>query len=81
MIRVTIELVGRAAEGRDRTLRLELPEGATAADAAGRLTERYPELDWLRRVTKPAVNLEYTSWDHVLREGDELAFIPPVSGG
>jgi molybdopterin converting factor small subunit len=27
------------------------------------------------------VNLEYTTWDHALQDGDEVAFIPPVSGG
>jgi molybdopterin synthase catalytic subunit len=81
MIRVTVELVGRAAEAGERTVTLELPDGATPADAAEQLTARFPVLAWLRRVTKPAVNLEYTTWDHPLREGDEVAFIPPVSGG
>jgi len=81
MICVTVELVGRAAEAGERTLSLELPDGATPADVAGRLTARFPALDWLRRVTNPAVNLEYTTWDHPLQDGDEVAFIPPVSGG
>jgi molybdopterin converting factor small subunit len=81
MIRITVELVGRAAVAEERTVALELPDGATPADAAARLTTRYPALEWLRRATKPAVNLEYTTWDHLLQEGDEVAFIPPVSGG
>jgi len=81
MIRVMVELVGRAAEAGERTVPLELPDGATPADAAERLAARFPALDWLRRATKPAVNLEYTTWDHPLQEGDEVAFIPPVSGG
>jgi molybdopterin converting factor small subunit len=81
MIRVTVELVGRAAVDEERTVMLELPDGATPEDAADRLTARFPALDWLRRVTRPAINLEYTTWDHALRDGDEIAFIPPVSGG
>ena len=81
MIRVSVELVGRAAEAGARTVALELPDGATPADAAARLASRYPALEWLRRATKPAVNLEYTTWDHALKDGDEVAFIPPVSGG
>ena len=81
MIRVTVELVGRAAEAGERTVALELPEDATPADAAERLSARFPTLDWLRRAAKPAVNLEYTTWDHALQDGDEVAFIPPVSGG
>ena len=28
-----------------------------------------------------AVNMEYTSSEHVLNEGDEVAFFPPVTGG
>jgi molybdopterin converting factor small subunit len=81
MIRVSVELVGRAAEAGERTLALELPDSATPADAAARLASQYPALEWLRRATKPAVNLEYTTWDHPLQDGDEVAFIPPVSGG
>jgi molybdopterin converting factor small subunit len=81
MIRVTVELVGRTAEAGERTVTLELPDGATPSAAAEQLTARFPALIWLRRVTKPAVNLEYTTWDHPLQDGDEVAFIPPVSGG
>ena len=81
MIHVTVELVGRAAEAGEKTVPLELPDGATPADAADRLVSRFPALDWLRRVTRPAVNLEYTTWDQTLQDGDEIAFIPPVSGG
>lgn len=28
-----------------------------------------------------AVNLEYVSWSHVVHDGDEVAFFPPVTGG
>jgi molybdopterin synthase catalytic subunit/molybdopterin converting factor small subunit len=56
---------------------LELPEGACVSDA----------LEALRPVAPPelplvmAVNREYARGDHVLDAGDELALIPPVSGG
>ena len=81
MIRITVELVGRAAEAGERSVALDLPEGASPADVAERLVDRYPALAWLRQAAKPAVNLEYTTWDHPLQDGDEIAFIPPVSGG
>jgi molybdopterin converting factor small subunit len=81
MIRITVELVGRAAEAGERTVSLELPDGATPGDVAERLVGRFPALAWLRQAAKPAVNLEYTTWDHLLQDGDEVAFIPPVSGG
>jgi molybdopterin synthase sulfur carrier subunit len=28
-----------------------------------------------------AVNMEYVSFDHVVKDGDEVAFFPPVTGG
>jgi len=30
---------------------------------------------------KVAVNYHYESWDYLLKDGDEVAFIPPVAGG
>ncbi|OQX66858.1 MAG: molybdopterin converting factor subunit 1 [Sorangiineae bacterium NIC37A_2] len=33
------------------------------------------------RGVRAAVNEEFTTFDHALREGDTVAFIPPVSGG
>ena len=34
-----------------------------------------------RSRVRVAVNGEFVEWDRVLREGDEVAFLPPVSGG
>lgn len=81
-LRIRIELVGRAAaDAGRRALELELPAGATAADACERLMAEVPALSWLRRVARPAVNQTYSSWEQPLSDGDEVAFIPPVSGG
>ena len=70
----------RTALGADaRTL--EADPGATAADLKPELLARYPELaDWMPYV-RVALNREYRSWDAALQDGDELALIPPVSGG
>ena len=68
------ELVGRP------NVELALPTGATAADAWGQLSSTY-DLGPLPRSFRCAVNSEYAGWDDPLREGDELAVIPPVSGG
>ena len=57
-------------------LALELPEGARAGDALARLHEL---TDGIPVVV--AVNQEYVPGDQVLHAGDELALIPPVSGG
>jgi molybdopterin synthase catalytic subunit len=59
---------------------LALPAGATPADAWGQLSQRY-DLGPLPRSFRCAVNSEYAAWDDKLNDGDELAVIPPVSGG
>jgi molybdopterin synthase catalytic subunit/molybdopterin converting factor small subunit len=81
-VHIRLELMGRAAvDAGARSLELDLPAGATAADAVERLVAKHPSLSWLRRVARPAVNFEYVGWEHPLADGDEVAFIPPVSGG
>lgn len=60
---------------------LELPERATVAQARERLTQRRPELAAALESAVAAVNREFARPEDVLREGDEIAFFPPVSGG
>lgn len=55
---------------------LELPEGATVADALAALEDVRGGVECVL-----AVNREYAPADQVLRAGDEVALIPPVSGG
>ena len=62
-------------------LSLALPDGATVARAGELLGERLPAVrDFLPRVAY-AVNRSYAKPDARLADGDELAVIPPVSGG
>ena len=62
-------------------LTLDLPDNASVADARAALLERAPQLgNYLPRVAF-AVNCEYVKSDAQLQPGDELALIPPVSGG
>jgi molybdopterin synthase catalytic subunit len=68
------ELVGRP------NVDLALPSGATAADAWRQLSDQY-DLGPLPRSFRCAVNSEYARWEDPLKDGDELAVIPPVSGG
>ena len=68
------ELVGQPQ------VELALPAGATPADAWSELSSRY-DLGPLPRSFRCAVNSEYAGWDDPLKDGDELAVIPPVSGG
>jgi MoaE-MoaD fusion protein len=72
-VRLFAALRERAGEA---SVTLELPDGATVRDA---LDELSGLADGVPLVM--AVNREYAAEDHVLGAGDELALIPPVSGG
>ena len=65
---------------RSSELQRELPRGATVADLVAMLQSDFPAFADSGRVSI-AVNAEYVDAHHVLAEGDEVALIPPVSGG
>jgi MoaE-MoaD fusion protein len=69
------EIVGAPAQRR------QLADGATAGDLFDALIRDYPRLERLRPVTMLMVNQAYVDDDHPLATGDEVALIPPVSGG
>lgn len=78
-MRVSVLLFGvlREKVGRAR-LAVEVPDGATVAEvvaAAGM------DAAAIERSVRPAVNQEYCEWLRPLAGGDEVALIPPVSGG
>ncbi|MFP6664168.1 MAG: molybdopterin converting factor subunit 1 [Deltaproteobacteria bacterium] len=58
----------------------EIPAGANVGDLLAALKIEFPALAGCGRVAY-AVNSEYTDADQALADGDELALIPPVSGG
>jgi molybdopterin synthase catalytic subunit len=60
---------------------LDLAADASVADAWDALVSRHPRLAAHRPYTQPARNGTAVSWSEVLAEGDEVAFLPPVSGG
>ncbi len=60
---------------------LELPEGATASQAKARALELHPALAPLGPQLRVAVDQAFAEGDAPLREGSEVALIPPVSGG
>lgn len=64
-----------------KLLHLELPIGATVEDAWAAVVEVVPALAPGRRSLRFAVNGDYVRPDAHLADGDELACIPPVSGG
>ncbi len=60
---------------------LDLPDGATVGDAIEKLLHRFPKLAPAGANIVVAVNAEYAEHAAPLKDGDELALIPPVSGG
>ena len=60
---------------------LVLAEGATVSAAMEEIGKRFPKVTDLLGRTAAAVNLSYARGSDPLRDGDELALIPPVSGG
>jgi molybdopterin synthase catalytic subunit len=69
------ETLGTAGETR------EVPDGATAGEVFDLLVAESSRLAPMKRATMLMVNQEYVAADHRLADGDELALIPPVSGG
>ena len=64
----------------DRT-ELTLPDGASLEDAWTALAGSYPGLAPHRPYVLAARNGAYAAWETRLADGDEVAFLPPVSGG
>ena len=60
---------------------VELYEGARVEDLYERYARRFPRLAEFRPSVAASVNQEYAEWRSSLAAGDEVAFLPPVSGG
>src|SRR4029077_16065108 len=63
------------------TERIALPPGASVSDVYEFLRRLHPGLEGDRKSVRAAVNQEFVDWDAAVADGDEVAFIPPVSGG
>ncbi|MEK7782886.1 MAG: molybdopterin converting factor subunit 1 [Candidatus Binatota bacterium] len=59
----------------------EIREGSTIGELWESLKKEYPKLAPVEMRLLYAVNQNYVSADHVLKEKDEVVFVPPVSGG
>lgn len=59
----------------------DLPDGATLESVFGFYARRRPELAKFRSSLVASRNQEFVPWETPVRSGDEIAFLPPVSGG
>ena len=62
-------------------IELEIPAGATVGEFLELLTGKYPILQEYARFITVAVNRTYAAAETELRDGDEVACLPPVGGG
>ena len=69
------DFAGRSSEP------VEVPDGALLGDLFESLQQRLPQLAQFRHAIALAVNYEYSRRERELHDGDEVALIPPVSGG
>jgi len=60
---------------------IELAEGTTTVDFVKVLLQKYPSLEKVLQTSLLAVNQEYVEEPVQLKTGDEVAVIPPISGG
>jgi molybdopterin converting factor subunit 1 len=59
----------------------EVSSPATVASVWSSLVDRMPELRDYERTMSVAVNADYSRMSAAVNDGDEVAFLPPVSGG
>ena len=81
-MRVTVRLFGRVREAVGaKELHVQLPEGAGAGTLRALLARQHPEFEALGVRLRVSVNRELAADDAQRADGDEVAFLPPVSGG
>ena len=81
-MRVTVRLFARLRDlaGSGELVR-DVPAPATVQTIWKALVAEFPDLAAYERSMSVAVNADYARMSAVVREGDEVAFMPPVSGG
>ena len=80
IVRVRLCALAKQAAGAE-SIELAVPTGATVADVRRALVAAVPDLSHAAKHLLFAVNTEYAGDAKVVSEKDELACIPPVSGG
>ncbi len=81
-MRVNVKLFARLRElVGTGDLAIDAPDGATVRDVWQALVQTHPAAAVYERSMSCAVNLDYARMTTAVSEGDDVAFLPPVSGG
>lgn len=64
-----------------RDLEMELDDGSTLQHVTEKLASLYPEIGRMQNSVRIAINQEFADENISLNNGDEIAFLPPMSGG
>lgn len=81
-MRVTVRLFARLRDiAGAAELTRDVAPGATIGSVWRDLAGEYPALAQYERSISSALNLDYARMDRPVADGDEIAFLPPVSGG
>jgi molybdopterin synthase catalytic subunit len=81
-MQVTVRLFGSIREAAGaKELAVKVPEGSTVDDLRGLLARDHPRFEEMGDRLRVSVNYEISGGEATLSEGDEVAFLPPVSGG
>jgi molybdopterin converting factor subunit 1 len=81
-VRVTVRLFARLRDiAGSAELTRDVAPGATIGSVWRQLAADFPALEPYERSISSAVNLDYARMDRAVADGDEIAFLPPVSGG
>lgn len=80
-MKVRVLVFGHYRDVLPEPVELDMPMGSTAREVAAELSKMNILLRTLVDHCRVAINEEYSSMNAVLNHGDEIAFIPPMSGG
>ncbi len=81
-MRVTVRVFARLRDITGKAeLEREIAPGATVADVWRDLAREFPDLRAYERSISSAVNADYSRMSAPVHDGDDIAFLPPVSGG
>jgi molybdopterin converting factor subunit 1 len=81
-MRITILLFARLREITGESVMVrDVPPDSTARTLWTALAQDFPEFDAYTDSVSTAINEEYARMGSIVSDGDEVAFLPPVSGG